>query len=73
MEVVAVIVAAVGLTAAFVKFATTLAERQKALHEEVRQVHILVNDRMSKAISRIDQLIAALDAADVDVPEKPAD
>lgn len=70
MEVVAIVVAGIGLVAALVKFATTITERQKAIQIEVAKVHVLVNDQMTRAVERIDQLVEALQAAGMDIPEK---
>lgn len=37
----------------------------------VGQIHILVNSRMTSVLNRVDQLTAALDRADIDVPPDP--
>lgn len=41
------------------------------LFVKVQQVHVMVNSRMDEALTRIDQLHAALTAAGVDVPDRP--
>lgn len=38
---------------------------------DVKQVHILVNSKMTAALDRIDQLTAALRNSDTTVPEAP--
>lgn len=37
----------------------------------VRQIHKLVNSRMSDALARIDQLASALEHSDIEVPPDP--
>lgn len=40
-------------------------------HRRIDEVHVLVNSRLHEVIDRADQLVAALEAAGVDVPDAP--
>lgn len=57
-----VVLLATALVTALVTFRT---------RKEVRQVHVLVNDRMTMAVDRIAQLTAALAAAGIIIPPAP--
>lgn len=46
---------------------------QLGMRREVRKVHVLVNSQRDLLLSRIDQLIAALRTAGVDVPKAKDD
>lgn len=60
------------LATAIVVLLTAVVGLLTKLRSSVKEVHVLVNDRMTEALNRIDQLIFALTAAGVKVPAQPA-
>lgn len=58
--------ALIGLAAAGLSFAAALV----TLIVKVQRVHVLVNNRMSEAMDRIDQLTTTLTTLGADVPNK---
>lgn len=75
--IIALIIAGITLAGAIVKFGNTLTTSLKDNHliikGELEAIHILVNDRMTQVLNRVDQLTLALEDADIDVPRRPTE
>jgi hypothetical protein len=72
MEPIALLTAVVVLGTAVVGYmAAKQRQDSSELLKSVQEVHVMVNDRMSEALARIDQLDEALRTAGIAVPAKP--
>jgi hypothetical protein len=68
VDTATILSAGVAALAAVLTFIRTGETRRK-----VDEVHVLVNDRLDRALERIGQLGGALESAGVDIPPKPSD
>jgi hypothetical protein len=71
-QVIIVIIAALSAIAACVTAAASLRASLRN-HDALKEIHILVNNRLDRVLQRVDQLTQTLEHADVVVPPDPAD
>jgi hypothetical protein len=57
------------LVTAVIVLATAVVGFMAKLRKDVSEIHVMVNSQMDEAIRRIDQLVDALQAAGIDVPD----
>ncbi len=66
LAIVALLAALAGLGTAALGLVATWGNRRK-----IQEVHVIVNQRMTDVLARVDQLTAALEGSDTDVPADP--
>lgn len=66
--ILGVLTGLLALTTGLVGFLTKITSK---VDTKIDEVHILVNDRMTEALTRIEQLSDALAGAGVEIPDSP--
>ena len=70
MEYIAAIVAALGAVAACATAAAAW-HKSRQNNDQLQQIHVLVNSRLTQVLERVDQLTQSLEKADIAVPPDP--
>lgn len=68
---IALLTGLVILATAVVGFLVKLNSDAQELSKNVQEIHVMVNDRMTEALKRIDQLDETIKAAGIESPDRP--